>query len=336
MGAPDGENTRRCKGQSVGTLELHSPVGPLPARVEAGLRRDVDRLPGARPGPRSPGGDQAAPPRDLRGGRPARAVPPRGKDGGEALASESRRRDRRRRGRRASIHRLRVHRGTHAEAPDPGGGRSARGRGRRLRDRDRQGADRRPRSQARPPRRQAPERPDRSRRAGQGDRLRDRALARAEGNDRDRQGSGHDRLRLPRAGDGRGRRRALRRLLARRRPLRDAHRRRPLPGRDAGRGGDEARQRADAGRAGETTGGLGSGRLGGRPGHHQGPAGPLRHGRRRWFATSSRPWRSRRPAGAGPAARRPACSTRSRPRGGGWAPGAGPGSGSRWGSSASP
>ena len=90
----------------------------------------------------------------------------------------------------------------------------------------------------------------------------------------------------------------------------------PFQAETPGRGGDEARQRADARRAGEAAGGLGGGGLGGRPGHHQGPARPLRHGRRRWFATSSRPSRSRRPAGAGPAARRPACSTRSPPRGG--------------------
>ena len=42
----------------------------------------------------------------------------------------------------------------------------------------------------------------------------------------------HDRLRLSRAGDGPGGRRALRHLLARDPALRDAHRRAPVPGRD--------------------------------------------------------------------------------------------------------
>ena len=45
-------------------------------------------------------------------------------------------------------------------------------------------------------------------------------------------------------------------LLARRPALRDADRRGPVPGGDPGRGGDEARQRADAGRAGAPPRGL--------------------------------------------------------------------------------
>ena len=75
-------------------------------------------------------------------------------------------------------------------------------RGRRLRDRDRPRARRRPRAAARPPRRQAAERPHRLRGPGQGDRLRDRPLARAGRADQDRPRARHHRLRLARAGDG--------------------------------------------------------------------------------------------------------------------------------------
>ena len=298
--APAGENTRRCKGQSVGTLELHSPLGPLPAGVEAGLRRDVDRLPGARRdrstarsrsrcctarSPSRPTSSSAsAARRERRRSSPtptSSAVIDAGEDGGrpyivfEYVEGETLKRRIQERGR------------------------AARRRGGRLRDRDRPRPDRRPRAQARPPRRQAPERPDRSRRAGQGDRLRHRPVARAEGNDRDRPGARHDRLRLARAGDGRGRRRALRRLLARRRPLRDAHRRRPLPGRDPGRRGDEARQRADARRAGQAPGGLGRGRLGGRPRRPPRTRATATTRSREMVATSSRPSRSRPPARGG-------------------------------------
>ena len=66
------------------------------------------------------------------------------------------------------------------------------------------GLDRRPRAQHGPPRRQAPERPDRRRGAGEADRLRDLAPARAGRDDRDRPGARHHRLRRPRAGDGPG------------------------------------------------------------------------------------------------------------------------------------
>ena len=71
---------------------------------------------------------------------------------------------------------------------------------------------------------------------------------------------------------GHGRRPALRHLLARRRPLRDADRPGPLPRRQPGRGGDETRQRGPARRAAA-------------------PARGLRRGRRWW--SSARPPRSR-------------------------------------------
>ena len=57
----------------------------------------------------------------------------------------------------------------------------------------------------------------------------------SDGPDEDRPRARHHRLRLARAGDGPGRRRALGHLLAGDPALRDAHRQRPVPGGDAGR-----------------------------------------------------------------------------------------------------
>ena len=76
-----------------------------------------------------------------------------------------------------------------------------------------------------------------------GHRLRDRALADRGGPDGRRPRARHDRLRLARAGARPRRRPAVRPLLARHRPLRDAHRRRPVPRREPGRRRDEARPR---------------------------------------------------------------------------------------------
>ncbi len=72
----------------------------------------------------------------------------------------------------------------------------------------------------------------------------------SDGLTEDGPGARHDRLRRARAGDGPGRGRPHRHLLARRPSLRDADRRGPVPGGHPGWSGDEARQRADAGRAG--------------------------------------------------------------------------------------
>ena len=193
----------------------------------------------------------------ARGLRPARALPPRGPGGRPALAPAHRRRDRRGRGRRAPLHRVRVRRGRDAEGPHPPLRAPAGGRGGGLRDRGGAGAGRRARPPHRPPRRQAPERPDRRGGHRQGHRLRDRPLARRGGADRGRARAGHHRLRLARAGDGPRRHRPVRPLLARDRPLRDAHRRRALQGREPGRGGDEARPRAPARRAGAPARGVG-------------------------------------------------------------------------------
>src|ERR1700744_1344472 len=75
--------------------------------------------------------------------------------------------------------------------------------------------------------------------------------------------------RRPRAGDGPWRRPALGHLLARRRPLRDALRPRPVPGRQPGRGGDETRQRRAARRAGRAPRNLRRDGAGGRAGDEQ-------------------------------------------------------------------
>ena len=89
----------------------------------------------------------------------------------------------------------------------------------------------RARAGARPPRRQAAERAAERRRRGEGDRLRDRSLARrAARDDPDRHGARHLRLHRARAGAGPARRRALRHLLARRRALRAADDQGAVPG----------------------------------------------------------------------------------------------------------
>ena len=79
---------------------------------------------------------------------------------------------------------------------------------------------------------------------------------------------------------GHGGRPALRHLLARRRPLRDAGRPGPLPRRQPGRRGDETRQRGAARRAAAPARGLRRGGAGGRAGDRQGPGRAL-PGRRR-------------------------------------------------------
>ena len=134
-----------------------------------------------------------------------------------------------------AVHRLRVRRGRDAQGPHPAHGPAADPRGRRLRDRDRAGAPGRARPPDRPPRRQAPERPDRRRGHREGHGLRHRPLADRGGPDGRRPRARDDRLRLPRAGARPRRRPAVRPLLARHRPLRDAHRRRAVPRGEPGR-----------------------------------------------------------------------------------------------------
>ena len=170
-------------------------------------------------------------------------------------------------------------------------------RGRGLRDRDRPRARRRPSAQHRPPRRQAPERAHRRGGPRQGDRLRDRPLARRGGPDRRRARARHHRLRRARAGAGPSVHRAVRPLLAGDRALRDAHGRGPVQGREPGGRGDEARPRGAPRRAAPAARGLGRPGRRDRSGHVQGPGAPLRLGRR----ADRRP---RGRAGAGDGARR--------------------------------
>ena len=152
---------------------------------------------------------------------------------------------------------------------------------RRLRDRDRARARLRARARHRAPRRQAPERADRRRGLGQGHRLRDRPLAARRRPDRRRPRARHDRLRLARAGARPRRRRPVGHLLARRRALRDAHRRRPVPRREPDLRRDEARARGPAGHPGAPARGLRHARRGAGPHDRQGPRPPLRRRRRR-------------------------------------------------------
>ena len=199
----------------------------------------------------------------------AQAEPPAHRDG-----------DRRRRGRRHALHRVRVRRGRDPEGAASSGSGCCRC-ARRWPTRSRSAARSRPPTrQARPPRREAAERPDRRRGARQGHRLRDRPLAGGPGPDRHRQGARHDRLRVAGAGARARGDRAVRHLLARDRALRDAHRRGPVPRRHPGGRRDEARARAAARRAAPASRGVRrAGRRGGAL-DRQGAAPPLRHRRR--------------------------------------------------------
>ena len=105
----------------------------------------------------------------------------------------------------------------------------------------------RARARARPPRREAAERPPQQRGRGQGDRLRHRALApRRARRHADRHGARHRRVPRARAGERQARLARDRRLLARRRPLGAAGGRRPVRRRELRRGRAAPRQRAAA------------------------------------------------------------------------------------------
>ncbi len=100
-----------------------------------------------------------------------------------------------------------------------------------------------------PPRREAAERAAERRRPRQGDRLRDRPLARRRRPDGDGHRARHEPLHRARAGSRRAGRRPDGHLLVRRRPLRAAHRRAAVPGRQLPHRCDEARQRSQPERA---------------------------------------------------------------------------------------
>ena len=207
------------------------------------------------------------------------------------------------------VHRPRVRRGRDAEGPHPPARPAADLRRRRVRDRGRPGPRRRARAPDRPPRRQAAERPARRGGRGQGHRLRDRPVAGRRGPDRRRARARHDGLRLPRAGPGARGDRPERPVLARRRPLRDADRRRALPRREPGRRRHEARPRGAARRPGPPPRDLQRPGRRRRPGHGAGPRRPLRDGARPWSTTSRTCSASRRRARARPRARsRPSCA----------------------------
>ena len=111
-GEPHGVDAQTCPLMDT-ALQLddrNRALRPLPAGGEARQRRHVDRLPGPRRHARPAGRGQGHAPRDVRAGRPARALPPGGARGRQALPPQRRRGDRRRRGRRPPLHRLRVRR----------------------------------------------------------------------------------------------------------------------------------------------------------------------------------------------------------------------------------
>ena len=223
---------------------------PLPRRAPARPRRDGDRLPRARRGAR-PAGRGEAPGRDLAGDDAFRAaVPPRGPARRAALASERGRRLRRRRDRRGRPYIVMeyVPGATLAELEPRGADAGGRAGGRR----------RAPASHTRTPRGSstatssrrtcscATTGRSRSPTSGSPRRRGDRAHA-------GRDGARHGRLPLARAGARRGGDRGRRRLLARRRALRAAHRPAAVRVRVAGRsrakqsgGGDRAGRRARA------------------------------------------------------------------------------------------
>ena len=120
----------------------------------------------------------------------------------------------------------------------------------------------------------------------EGHRLRHRPLAGGAGPDRHRPRARHHRLRLAGAGAGQGGDRAVRRLLARDRAVRDAHGRGPVQGREPGGGGHEAREGPPARRAAAAAGGVGLAGRGGRARHGQGDRATAMPRRPRWWTTS--------------------------------------------------
>ena len=169
------------------------------------------------------------------------------------------------------LHRHGVRRRTRPVGAPPRRGPAPRRPGRRDRIGRRRRARLRPPQRRHPPRRQAGQRAHHARRPGQGDRLRHRPGRRHRGPpDPDRCGDGDRDVLLARAGPGPSRRPAQRRLLPRRRALRDGHGAAPLRRRRAGGRRLQARARAtrtaEPARARDPAGVRGDHR----PGHGQG------------------------------------------------------------------
>ena len=225
----------------------HALRRALPDLAEARLRRDGERLPRRRPGAREARRDQD-PRRPARERRPVhRALPPRGAERRRAVAPEHRLDLRPGRGRGHLLHRDGAHRGADAQ----GAARLAWPVAARNRDRlhapDPLGAPLRAPERDRPPRHQAPQRDRRRGGPREGDGLRHRPRRR-QPDDRGRLDHRHRAVPLARAGARGARRPDLGPLLDRDRPLRAAHRHRPVHRRDTRRDRDEA-PAADAGAA---------------------------------------------------------------------------------------
>ena len=207
--------------------------------AQARRRRHGRRLPRRRPGARTQGRRQDAP-RALRERRAVRrALPPRGDARRRALAPEHRLDLRPGRGRRLLLHRHGVRRGPHAQGADPLARALPGAGGHRLHAPDPRRAALRPPQRRRPPRHQAAQRHRRLRGRRQGDRLRDRPRGR-EPDDRGGRDHRHRALSLAGAGARRAGRPDLRPLLRGHRPLRAAHGRGSVHGRQPGRDRDEA------------------------------------------------------------------------------------------------
>ena len=129
-------------------------------------------------------------------------------------------------------------RGDPTPRPAPGAG------GRPDRRRDRRRARVRAPQRRRAPRREARQRAHHADGRGEGHRLRHRARREQRRAHQDRRGDGHRHVLLSRAGAGARARRPLRRVRARRRAVRDAHRRRAVHRRQPGVGRVQARARA--------------------------------------------------------------------------------------------
>ena len=207
---------------------------PLQDPGGAGPRRDGRGVPRHRSADRARGRAQDAASRAAGGGarRGARALPARSALGRPAQSPQHRHHPRRRRAGRRRLHRDGAARGPLAAADAEGPAAHPAADHRRPRRADRRRARARAQVLDRAPRREAGERDGRGLGALQADRLR-RGLRALLDDDADRRRARLAEVHVARAGARPEERSALRRVLPRRRALRDAHR--PLAVRAAGR-----------------------------------------------------------------------------------------------------